>query len=101
RRHDDEAVEGVDRLRPALRVLVLVLVHGGRERLVVVRQVESAKVDQLVLGVAPLSGSLEHPVGDLLAVAVGTGAAEDNSDTWHRAITPDKGHDPDKRRLRA
>ena len=68
-----------------LGVLVLVLAHRGRQRLVQVRQRVVAQVDELELGVAAARGDVVDPRGDLLAVAVGTGAAEDDADPGHES----------------
>jgi hypothetical protein len=64
-------------------VLVLVLAHRGRQRLVQVRQRVVAQVDELELGVAAARGVVVDPPGHLLAVAVGAGAAEDDADPGH------------------
>ena len=58
-------------VRPLLGVLVLVLAERRRQRLVEVRQRVVAQVDELELGVVAARGDVEHPAGDLLAVAVG------------------------------
>ena len=41
------------------------------------------QVDEFEVGVKPLGGNVVHPSGDLLAVAVGAGAADDDADPGH------------------
>jgi hypothetical protein len=48
-----------------------------------VRQRVVPKVDQLELGVAASGGDVEYPGGDLFAVSVRAGAAEDDADPGH------------------
>src|SRR3712207_8458805 len=55
------SVEARDGRRPRLGVVVGVLPHGRRERLVEVRQREVLEIDQLERRVGPLARQLEHP----------------------------------------
>jgi hypothetical protein len=64
-------------------VLVLVLAHRWRQRLVQVRQRVVAQVNQLELGVAAARCQVIDPHGDLFAAAVGPGAAQDDADLDH------------------
>src|SRR6266567_1355668 len=84
--HDDEAVKRGDLRRPLPGVLVLVLAERGRQRFVQVRERVVAQVEEFEVGVAATRGSLQYPVGDLLAVAVGAGAAQDDPDSAHCAL---------------
>src|SRR5712691_12055402 len=84
--HDDEAVKRGDLRRPLPGVLVLVLAERGRQRFVQVRERVVAQVEEFEVGVAATRRSLQHPVGDLLAVAVGAGAAQDDPDPAHGAL---------------
>ena len=79
----DEPVERGDRRRPPLGVLVLVLAHRRRQRLIQMRQRVVAQVNQLELGVAAARCQVIDPRGDLFAAAVGAGAAQDDADLDH------------------
>src|SRR5207249_11584546 len=63
-----------------------VLAERGRQRFVQVRERVVAQVEEFEVGVAAARGNLQHPVGDLLAVAVGAGAAQDDPDSAHGAL---------------
>src|SRR6202044_2358358 len=82
-----EPVERGDLVRPLPGVVVLVLAQRGRQRLVQVRQRVVAEVDELELGVASKRRVVVHPPGDLLAVAIGAGAAEDDADPDHETAS--------------
>ena len=45
-----------------------------------------AQIEEFEVGVAAARGSRQHPVGDLLAVAVGAGAAQDDPDSGHGSL---------------
>ncbi len=83
----DEPVERGDRGRPLPGVLVLVLAQRRRQRLIEVRQRVVAQVNQLELGIAAARCHVIDPRGDLLAVAVGADAAEDDADPDHRRFS--------------
>ena len=86
RRHDHEAVVAGNLLGPPQGVRILVLPQLRRALLVEVRQREVAQVDQLEGRVVALSGEVGHPVGDLLTVAAGSGAADDDADASHNRL---------------
>src|SRR5438876_11479516 len=83
---DDEAVERGDLRRPLPGVLVLVLAERRGQRFVQVRERVVAQVEEFEVGVVAARGSLQHPAGDLLAVAVGAGAAQDDPDSAHGTL---------------
>jgi hypothetical protein len=51
-----------------------------------VRERVIAEVEEFEVGVVATRRNLQHPVGDLLAVAVGAGAAQDDPDSVHDAL---------------
>ena len=56
------------------------------QRFVQVRERVVAQVEELEAGVVATRRNLQHPVGDLLAVAVGAGAAQDDPDSVHGSL---------------
>src|SRR5712671_5768925 len=86
RSDDYEPVQRGDPRRPLAGVVVLVLTGRGRHRLVQMRQRIIPQIDQLVLRV-PAPGSLPmNPSGDLLSLAVGSGAADDEANPGHTEL---------------
>jgi hypothetical protein len=82
-RDEHEPVEGGDLLSPLFGVVVGVLAERRSVRLVEVRQRVVAQVDELELRVSSRFGGIEDPPRDLLPVAIGAGASENDSDPTH------------------
>src|SRR6266478_4432819 len=82
-RHEDVGVEGGDLRRPLLGVLMGVLAHHRRHRLIEEWQVEVFDVHKFKIGVAPLLRNVVNPFGHGLALAAGPRASEDDGNPYH------------------
>src|SRR6266436_6471089 len=90
-RHEYETVERIDLRGPSLGVFLGVLSHRWRHRFIEQRQVEILDVDQLELCLRALLGKFVNPLGDGLANAPRSGAANDDCDFQHDCLSAKKG----------
>src|SRR5215204_6857262 len=82
-RDKHERIELCDLRGPGFRVRLCILAHRGRKRLIEKGQVERRDVYDFERGIAPLRSDAVDPACDILGLATGTGASDDNRHIQH------------------